>query len=140
MQLRKLSDLPGNQRGDKRAVLSWNAGKKDHSADASGDGNHRAHGGLRRVVALLAVALVAVALTVVGLYKPTQTTASGTDQDIVVSGTIVWQYRDDSQAPADGWKTSAATTDTAWKQGTGSFGAKNGKIADLGDGYPPRCC
>lgn len=138
MQLRKLSDLPGNQRGDKRAVLSWNAGKKDHSADASGDGSHRAHGGLRRVVALLAVALVAVALTVVGLYKPTQATASGTDQDIVVSGTTVWQYRDDSQAPADGWKTSAATTDTAWKQGTGSFGAKNGKIADLGDGYTPK--
>lgn len=39
MQLRKLSDLPGNQRGDKRAVLSWNAGKKDHSAAVSGTGD-----------------------------------------------------------------------------------------------------
>lgn len=96
-------------------------------------GKKSVRGGVAALVAALAVALVAV----VAFARPAQVKADAANPDIVVSGTTEWQYRDDDQAPADGWKTSPAVTESAWKTGKGSFGAKKGKIADLGDNHTP---
>ena len=84
---------------------------------------------------MLSVALVAVFGT--ALVRPTSVQADAANPDVVVSGTTAWQYRDDDKMPADGWKTSPAVTETAWKSAKGSFGAKRGAIASLGGGYTP---
>lgn len=87
----------------------------------------------------LAVPAVLVAATIAaGLVGPTTAAADGTASDVVVSGTTTWQYRDDNQVPAEGWRTSAAVSDPAWKEAAGSFGAKRGAIADLGGGNTPK--
>ena len=67
-----------------------------------------------------------------------QVHAEGSQTAVVSSGTTQWQYRDDNAVPAEGWKTSEAVTGGEWKTGAGSFGAKNGSIADLGGEYTPQ--
>ena len=91
----------------------------------------------RRMAAAAACALLACGAWALLAGRPAEATATATDPDIVVSGTTTWQYRDDNQVPADGWKTSAEVSDAAWKEGKGAFGAKKGQIADLGDGCVP---
>lgn len=129
MQLRKLVNLPGS--------LGRASSANGQSGANVNRGGGQPHRKAMRIALAAVVAVVAVALAVIGMAKPTAATAASTDQDVVVSGTTTWQYRDNNQAPADGWMTTVATTDTAWKDGIGSFGAKNGKIADLGGGYTP---
>lgn len=95
---------------------------------------------LARGLAACAVALL-LALTVAlggAFARPVSAKADAKNPDVVVSGTTEWQYRDDDAQPADGWKTSSAVTEQAWKTGKGSFGAKYGKIADLGGGHTPQ--
>ena len=90
----------------------------------------------------IASVLIALALIVTaGLSFPGQSGAvraeEDTDNITIVDASTQWQYRDDNQAPADGWKTSETVTET-WKTAAGSFGAKNGVIADLGGGCTPK--
>lgn len=95
---------------------------------------------LARGLAACAVALL-LALTVVlggAFARPASAKADAKNPDVVVSGTTEWQYRDGDAQPADGWKTSPAVTEQAWKTGKGSLGAKLGKIADLGGGHTPQ--
>ena len=90
---------------------------------------------LAKVVAAVAL-LVAVAIFAGSVLTPMLAGAAQTDQTIANSSTT-WQYRDDDAVPAEGWQTSETVTGDEWKTGTGSFGAKNGAIADLGDGHTP---
>lgn len=83
------------------------------------------------------VALIA-SLAIMGLTSPRAATADATSVDIVVSGSTEWQYRDDNQQPADGWRTSATVTDDAWKSASGSFGAKRGKLSKLSGSFLPQ--
>ena len=90
----------------------------------------------------IASVLIALALIVTaGLSFPGQSGAVRAEEDTenitIVDASTQWQYRDDNQAPADGWKTSETVTET-WKTAAGSFGAKNGVIADLGGGCTPK--
>ena len=64
--------------------------------------------------------------------------SSNGQKNIVTTQTTQWQYRDDNQIPADGWKTSERVTDAAWKTAKGSFGAKRGAISNLGGGCIPQ--
>lgn len=91
----------------------------------------------RALTATLAVLAVLVAGGVL-FANPTTGVADADGAQIVESGKTQWQYRDDNQQPADGWQTSAAVSDAAWKTASGSFGAKNGQIADLGGGMTPQ--
>lgn len=91
--------------------------------------------GWRACLAVFAVVALVVAGFAWSAATPVKATAAGTSTDIVVSGKTVWDYRDDNQKPAGGWKTSAAVV--GWKLGSGSFGAKRGAIAGLGGGYTP---
>lgn len=94
----------------------------------------------RRLLAVMGIALLVVTtFTATGTkrlaYAEDITAADGIQ--VVTSGTTVWQYRDDNVRPDASWTTAETVTDTAWKTGTGSFGAKYGKIADLGGGCTP---
>ena len=80
--------------------------------------------------------LTTILTTMTGQFEM-KVQAEGTQMSVVSTGTTEWQYRDDNAVPADGWKTSEAVTENEWKSGTGSFGAKNGEIGDLGGGYTP---
>lgn len=59
----------------------------------------------------------------------------------VIDGTTSWRYLDDGSDPAAGdanlrvW-TTGGYDDSAWKQATGSFGAKNGALAAVGPHTP----
>ncbi|MDO4849429.1 MAG: metallophosphoesterase family protein, partial [Coriobacteriia bacterium] len=57
---------------------------------------------------------------------------------VVESGVTTWQYSDANVQPGKAWTTDATTTDIEWKSAAGSFGAKKGKIADLGGGCTPQ--
>ena len=88
--------------------------------------------------ALAAALVVTTLLTSLTGQTGIQVRAEGNQTTVVSSGTTQWQYRDDNAVPAEGWKTSEVVTGDEWKAGTGSFGAKNGSIADLGGGYTPQ--
>lgn len=92
----------------------------------------------RACLALVAVAILVASAVMLGFAGPATAVASGTAGDVVVTGATAWQYRDDNQQPAEGWRTSAAVSDPAWKTAVGSFGAKRGAIADLGGGHTPQ--
>ncbi|MFJ2370723.1 GH92 family glycosyl hydrolase [Microbacterium sp. NPDC087665] len=60
----------------------------------------------------------------------------------VTDASTLWRFHDTADDPAAGLATKTGWTaadydDASWKTGTGSFGAKNGAIADLGGGYTP---
>lgn len=94
--------------------------------------------GFGRVAALLSITLALVMVTAgLVLGHPQVAVAGNGDQDIAVTGTTQWQYRDDNQAPADGWQTSEIVTGTEWKTAAGSFGAKNGALTELDGDYLP---
>lgn len=63
--------------------------------------------------------------------------------NVLISSSTTWRYLDDNTDPAASLpnRTDWAKTgfdDSAWKSGTGSFGAKNGSIASLGGGCEPK--
>ena len=91
----------------------------------------------RRLLAATSVVLLAIAMVV--LAMPGQTTYAGetTETQVVTSGKTKWQYSDANVQPNAKWTTDATTADVEWKTGSGSFGAKNGEIADLGNGCTP---
>ena len=95
----------------------------------------------RRLLAMMGVALMVVsAFAASGIVRPAYAAdadAAASTQE-VKTGTTNWQYRDDNVRPGADWTTSEAVTDAAWKTAAGSFGAKNGQIADLGGGYTPQ--
>ncbi len=94
----------------------------------------------RRALATMGVALmVLTAISLGGAYQPAyaESTEGATGQQVVTSGTTVWQYSDANEQPGKTWTTDATTADIAWKTAAGSFGAKRGQIADLGGGCTP---
>lgn len=63
------------------------------------------------------------------------------ENDVTMDGNVTWSYLDDGSDPAGdstaaGYDRTSWTKDdydiSAWKTATGSFGAKKGKINDLG--------
>ena len=69
--------------------------------------------------------------------------AEKTVQREINTADTLWRYLDDGTDPAAGASNRTAWTlpgvdDSAWSTGKGSFGAKNGKIADLGSGCIPK--
>ncbi|MBI9115129.1 GH92 family glycosyl hydrolase [Sanguibacter suaedae] len=64
------------------------------------------------------------------------------DGAVLLDGTSTWSYLDDGTDPAEGLAERTAWTlpgvdVSAWKTGTGGFGAKNGVLGDLGGGFTP---
>ncbi len=95
----------------------------------------------RRLVAMAgAILMVVGAFAAVGFgqlaYAEDVATAVGAK--VVESGVTTWQYSDANVQPGEAWTTDATTTDIDWKSTSGSFGAKKGKIADLGGGCTPK--
>lgn len=96
----------------------------------------------RIVAAFLAVLMLLAAFPVAVTAAEDETVLLGAGE-IVKSGVTVWNYLDDNTDPAAGASERTAWTaigyhDEAWKRAAGSFGAKNGAIADLGGGYTPK--
>lgn len=69
------------------------------------------------------------------------------ENDVTMDGNVTWSYLDDGSDPAGdstaaGYDRTSWTKDgydvSAWKTATGSFGAKKGKINDLGGGCTPK--
>lgn len=69
------------------------------------------------------------------------------ENDVTLDGNVTWSYLDDGSDPAGdstaaGYDRTSWTKDgydvSAWKTATGSFGAKKGKISDLGGGCTPK--
>lgn len=70
------------------------------------------------------------------------TTSTAATSQTLIDGNTKWKYLDTNEDPGtredlQSW-TKAIYNDSSWKEGAGSFGAKNGKIADLGGGYTPK--
>ena len=91
----------------------------------------------RRLFATMGALLLALAMVIVGMPASTAIAEEAADQQVVTTGTTVWQYSDANTQPGSTWTTDATTTDIEWKTGAGSFGAKKGAIADLGGGCTP---
>lgn len=71
-----------------------------------------------------------------------ESTAAESAVQTEINAETVWSYTDEGIDPAAGlanrtdWTLDSYDV-SAWKQGTGSFGVKNGAISDLGSGYIP---
>ena len=94
-------------------------------------------GATRRLFATMGAVLLAIAMVIVGMPASTAIAEEVADQQVVTTGTTVWQYSDANTQPGSTWTTDATTTDIEWKTAAGSFGAKKGAIADLGGGCTP---
>ena len=94
----------------------------------------------------LAASLLALLVVLSGLAMPLPANAESggsSDGTVVIDSQTTWKYLDDNTDPAEGLSSRTAWTeegfnDSAWKSGTGSFGAKNGAIRDLGGGCTPK--
>ena len=87
-----------------------------------------------RLSALLSLLLVAT------MAQPLFQTRAA-ENDVTMDGNVTWSYLDDGSDPAGdsiaaGYDRTSWTKDdydiSAWKTATGPFGAKKGKINDLG--------
>ena len=94
-------------------------------------------GAARRLFATMGAVLLAIAMVIVGMPASTALAEEAADQQVVTTGTTVWQYSDANVQPGSTWTTDATTTDIEWKTAAGSFGARKGAIADLGGGCTP---
>lgn len=81
---------------------------------------------------VLALSMTITSAYVGNIAKPTETYAATASIN-----TTTWYYIDDNTTPQENWKSDAAFDVNSWKLGNGSFGAKNGAIADLGGGCIP---
>ena len=105
---------------------------------------------------LMKVSMAALAVAMgIGYLRPTvlvtpvhaeeqtvSTTSTAATSQTLIDGNTKWKYLDTNEDPGtredlQSW-TKAIYNDPSWKEGAGSFGAKNGKIADLGGGYTPK--
>lgn len=105
---------------------------------------------------LMKVSMAALAVAMgIGYLRPTvlvtpvhaeeqtvSTTSTAATSQTLIDGNTKWKYLDTNEDPGtsedlQSW-TKAIYNDSSWKEGTGSFGAKSGKIADLGGGYTPK--
>lgn len=85
-------------------------------------------------------AVLAVVLAVV-VFAAGSITAQAASENPVIAGTATtWQYVDNGVHPADGWQTSGVVTGADWKSAAGSFGAKRGEIASLGQNAAGKDC
>ena len=105
-----------------------------------------------RVTSLLlagALGVSAVCTGLGGMISPRTVSAAPAPQadgTAVVDSSTTWRYLDDNTDPAGNsadsgyvrtsW-TGLSYDDSAWKTGSGAFGAKNGAISDLGGGCVP---
>jgi hypothetical protein len=101
----------------------------DNSTGAIGTRARRS----RLTAAVLAVATLAAG----GVTATAGDADAATFPTSFLDGTTVWSYSEDGSDPANGdpdrlvW-TRGAYDDSAWKTGTGSFGAKNGGATGIG--------
>ncbi|ACZ31784.1 metallophosphoesterase [Xylanimonas cellulosilytica DSM 15894] len=103
------------------------------NAQAPGPRRHRARAAVAGagLISLVAAGLTFAASSAVAADLPATFLDTGSQ----------WRYSDDNTDPAAGstdrlvW-TGADFDDTAWKTGTGPFGAKNGQATGLGSGFP----
>lgn len=105
---------------------------------------------------LMKVSMAALAVAMgIGYLRPTvlvtpvhaeeqtvSTTSTAATSQTLIDGNTKWKYLDTNEDPGtredlQSW-TKAIYNDSSWKEGAGSFGAKNGKIADLAGGYTPK--
>lgn len=105
---------------------------------------------------LMKVSMAALAVAMgIGYLRPTvlvtpvhaeeqtvSTTSTAATSQTLIDGNTKWKYLDTNEDPGtsedlQSW-TKAIYNDSSWKEGAGSFGAKSGKIADLGGGYTPK--
>ncbi len=94
----------------------------------------------KRLSVLLSLLLVAT------MAQPLFQTKAA-ENDVTLDGNVTWSYLDDGSDPAGdstaaGYDRTSWTKDgydvSAWKTATGAFGAKKGKISDLGGGCTPK--
>ena len=96
---------------------------------------------MRKTIKRLASGLLSLAV-VAQLFSTVPFHALAVEGSSQISSSTVWSYLDDGTDPALGlpdrtdW-ADPTFNDSAWNTATGSFGAKNGQIADLGGGYTP---
>lgn len=95
-------------------------------------------------VSMVTLALLMSAGYVVQNYQVTPTYAETTkigDSAQLISTATTWKYLDNNVDPGTetdryAW-TKADYNDSEWKSEAGKFGAKKGKLEDLGDGFVP---
>lgn len=93
--------------------------------------------------ALTRVAASALAVSLVGtvLVAATATSTAAADESLLSTSGTTWRYLDDNTNPAGSaadqraW-TTTAFDDSAWKSGTGAFGAKRGAATGIGAAFP----
>lgn len=90
----------------------------------------------KAVAGILVVALVVANITIYEKCAMKTVVAEETISS-VISGETEWNYLDTNVIPDTGWNVEAEYNVSTWKKAKGSFGAKNGVIADLGSGYIP---
>ena len=77
----------------------------------------------------------------IGTLSMSETKPVNAEAQSLINKDTVWRYLDDNTDPAVGLDSLTAWTlpnfdDSAWKQGSGSFGAKNGAIASVNGKTP----
>ena len=77
----------------------------------------------------------------IGALSMSETKPVNAEAQSLINKDTVWRYLDDNTDPAVGLDSLTAWTlpnfdDSAWKQGSGSFGAKNGAIANVNGKTP----
>ncbi|MBD8079936.1 purple acid phosphatase family protein [Cellulosimicrobium arenosum] len=102
--------------------------------------SHRPGASTRTVASTVAFSLVG-ALLVTGVVTATSDVAAAADESLISSGDTTWRYLEDNTNPAGSdedqrvW-TTTGFDDSAWKSGTGAFGAKRGQATGIGDAFP----
>lgn len=97
---------------------------------------------MRRLTVLIAAVAVLVLVGIGAVMLTGDDEPVELGDDLVANGASQWRYLDDGSDPAEGRSDAAAWAqpdfdDSDWSTGTGSFGAKNGKRDEVGDGTVP---
>jgi hypothetical protein len=92
------------------------------------------------VAVILSVGVFSVAQALGSLQNAMVQQSYSNSSTLISTAETTWRYFDSGEKPDDTWKSDIEfkdSGDSGWKSGTGSFGAKNGAIADLGNNCTP---